>query len=631
MAPEQIAEMIQSRDRQANRTSSDTPRVSLVNEQSDLFAVGVMLFELLTGQLPFQSSPANADPYDFALAQRRGPRPSARAINPDVPVEVDAIVRSLLAPDRGDRYRSATALREDLLNHLEHRPLRHVRGTSLAGRVVKWHKRHPRAAIKAIAATAAVAAIAFGAWGYSASERKADLTAIQDVARARTELAKLQIDLAAPSETDSSRRGIVAARALFERFGISMGSDALDAHSLVRLPADERARFLDELHDVAMLAAYADGVRGADRRTETHVANWQKLAAACGTMPADSTVRGAMLAGVRAIHDGRMTDASRQLEKVVASQPSNASGQFLFGIALLEQFQYRRAEERFAMAAALDPTDARAPYNRGLVLFYERKLGPALEAFSQALDRDPSMPDARLQRSLARFLMKDYDGSMEDALTAVKAESVAYRALALIAQIHDARGETDQAAAAHKKLASATPRTSADYFARGRMNVAEKKFTQALLDFRTATTLNPRYAAAWNNQAHVLGECLHETDQAIAAMDRAVEVNPQNGELYLGRAVLLARIGKRDAAHADVEKGRLLTDQPIPLYQAACVFSLTSRTHTADAAKAVAALCDAVKAGFRQPKTFATDPDLESIRHLPEAKRIIDAAGSLVN
>jgi tetratricopeptide (TPR) repeat protein len=155
--------------------------------------------------------------------------------------------------------------------------------------------------------------------------------------------------------------------------------------------------------------------------------------------------------------------------------------------------------------------------------------------------------------------------------------------------------------------------------------------TGALADFKEATTLVPHYYQAWQNQAHVLAECLHETDLAIAAMDEAVKANPQYAEALMGRAVLLARIGKRDESHADVDKGLLMTNSGLLVYQAACAYALTSRTHPQDSDRAFMLLRQAIREGYLNLKQFREDPDWNALRENPEFQRIMEAAKTIVN
>jgi serine/threonine protein kinase len=74
--------------------------------RSDVYSIGVALFEAITGQLPFRG-PTD---YDTMLAHLERPVPSVRALRSDVPRELDAVVMRALAKLPDDRFASATAM-----------------------------------------------------------------------------------------------------------------------------------------------------------------------------------------------------------------------------------------------------------------------------------------------------------------------------------------------------------------------------------------------------------------------------------------------------------------------------------------------------------------------------------------
>jgi serine/threonine protein kinase len=74
-----------------------------VDSGVDIYAVGVMLYEALTGQLPFSGSSYN-EVLSKVLAQ---PFPSVRVLRPDVPEEIERIIFKACARQRSDRYADA--------------------------------------------------------------------------------------------------------------------------------------------------------------------------------------------------------------------------------------------------------------------------------------------------------------------------------------------------------------------------------------------------------------------------------------------------------------------------------------------------------------------------------------------
>lgn len=78
---------------------------------SDVWGVGVLLYELLTGQRPF----IGTDPLAVARAIFRLPPPPPTDFNPTLPYWVEAVILRALAKDPQERYPSAAALREALL------------------------------------------------------------------------------------------------------------------------------------------------------------------------------------------------------------------------------------------------------------------------------------------------------------------------------------------------------------------------------------------------------------------------------------------------------------------------------------------------------------------------------------
>ena len=100
-----------------------------VDARSDLFALGIVMFEALTGRLPF----SDESPLKLMLDVVQAEIPDIRDINKEVDASTAAILTRLVAKEPGDRYQSAA----DLIDDLELHPLVAGKGTQLGLQIRK--------------------------------------------------------------------------------------------------------------------------------------------------------------------------------------------------------------------------------------------------------------------------------------------------------------------------------------------------------------------------------------------------------------------------------------------------------------------------------------------------------------
>jgi len=103
----------------AQYLSPEQARGAPVDQTSDLYSVGVVLFELLTGQVPFTGD----TPLEIAMKHLSEPPKPPSELRPDVPHDLDLVVLRALAKSPSERYHSAEEMDADLQRVLQGLPV----------------------------------------------------------------------------------------------------------------------------------------------------------------------------------------------------------------------------------------------------------------------------------------------------------------------------------------------------------------------------------------------------------------------------------------------------------------------------------------------------------------------------
>ena len=90
--------------------SPEQTRGDAIDARSDLFSLGIVLYEIITGQRPFQRRSGMATIEAICTVHPASPR----SLNPQIPEDLELIIAKLLEKDPANRYQSAAELRTDL-------------------------------------------------------------------------------------------------------------------------------------------------------------------------------------------------------------------------------------------------------------------------------------------------------------------------------------------------------------------------------------------------------------------------------------------------------------------------------------------------------------------------------------
>jgi tetratricopeptide (TPR) repeat protein len=681
----------------------------VVDERSDVYSLGIILYELLTTRRLFKvRHGTDRLDLDALLQERLRPQPGVRDLNRTVSPAIESIVRHCMEPDPQARYQSASDLREDLERQQQDLPLKYAAERSVRERVGKWQRRNPRLA-RTAGLAALVSIFALGAGTYVWHTRRAEEAARsffeQFDADGRLVRHRLSVDV---YDSADRRAAVKEGMNLLARYNVL---DSPSWPAAVHLPPHQLSMLESEVGNILYLLARAAKVEGdsalgaarnealerARRLNEKAAASFKGRGSqavesqraelnallAPATVPPmpqgraaanSQTPQDRFLLALRLIDQQRFTAARDLLTAVVREDPKNASAWVAYGLCHDRLGEFGQSVACFTAAIALLPEYARFYWNRGLVYRNQGDFERARSDFNEAISREPDWPDAYVDRAMTWQEQKKYPMAIADLTHALNLGLSPCRGHLLRARVRELSGDKKGARQDREAGMRYEPKDEAEWRARG-MARLESDLAGARSDCEKALQLNPFTLRGLNTRAHLMRiledgwidagvQCVERDPKAaLAYYDKALELNPTS---WLGlmekvhalenlgrideavtfldkaaavphgdeesrstRGVLLARLGKRESAHADA-RASMTDGRPKSIYRAACVYALTSRKEPKDRAEALRLLAEALRRGFGVDY-IEDDPDLDPLRQEPAFKQILQAVRELKN
>jgi serine/threonine protein kinase len=120
-------------------------KATVLDQRTDIYSLGMTLYELLTLQRPLEGKTHNELLYQIGMVEPRSPR----SIDKSVPPELETIIAKATAKEAGERYVSARAMADDLQRFLTDKPIL-ARPPTMWNRAAKWTRRHKSLTLSAI-------------------------------------------------------------------------------------------------------------------------------------------------------------------------------------------------------------------------------------------------------------------------------------------------------------------------------------------------------------------------------------------------------------------------------------------------------------------------------------------------
>jgi serine/threonine protein kinase/Flp pilus assembly protein TadD len=649
--------------------SRDPALVRMVDGRSDIYSLGMVLFEMLAGESPFDQS-ASYCPLPALIeamaVERSRKRPSLRQKRTDVPWGLESIVGKCLAPDPAERYQRAADLAEDLRRLLGDQPLRFAPELSRTERVRKWLRRHPRltssGTVAAAAAVLLVAALGslVGVLGHL-SRAEQELAQAQWDEMERTYEARAQRGLRLVNTREDLRapapEGEDAIREALAVYGVLDRDDWQEQPAWQQLEGTRRRRLAEDTRELLLLLAWARTRTAPGEPAVLHdaLALLDRAAAVQGLAPS------AALALERAAYLEALGDAAGAAEarrQAEQTPPASARDHYLLALAQARAERHAEAIASLDRGLQLDPrhywsrclrglcyqnrgehalaiadfsfclgqhAEGWVLLNRGYSLYLLGQRREAVTDFTAALDLEPGLGLAYWNRGTALLELERYEEALADfrrsPATGREALCVLNEGLALegLGRHDDADGAFAQAL---DRAATEGPEVRRLVNGRYGIAVSQRRPAAAAAALARVLAEEPDDPFALYGQGALL-VTQGEEGRGLACLNRALEVRPDFLEARRLRAVVLARRGQTEAAGRDINFCLVREPEgPVTLYTAACVVALSGRGDDQLLAQALTFLEKAVAQGHGWQKA-AQDDDLANLRHLPRFRELV--------
>ncbi|MES2885661.1 MAG: serine/threonine-protein kinase [Pseudomonadota bacterium] len=179
---------------------------------ADVFSLGVMLFELLTGERPFKPAKAGRAALEHAVLHQATPKPSSRTKG--IRADLDAVVVKALQKSPEDRYPTMAAFVADLERWIEHRPVLAAQGNWRRDTALWLRRNRLAAGLSAAVIVSLVAGLSAALW--QSREAQAAAARAEQQAKRATAMSRFMVDLFRAADPEKTKGAALTALDLLD-------------------------------------------------------------------------------------------------------------------------------------------------------------------------------------------------------------------------------------------------------------------------------------------------------------------------------------------------------------------------------------------------------------------------------
>ncbi|MGE0430833.1 MAG: tetratricopeptide repeat protein [Planctomycetota bacterium] len=522
-------------------------RTDEVDERSDIFALGAILYHMLTLERPYVGN--SVQHVVMQAVQRQLLPPRQRAPHRHIPPGLDAIVMKAMAAAPRERYASVRTLQKDLDAWQANLPIT-ARRDSPVQRAVKWARRNPALALGSTMSVVFIMLLAaIGAlWsaqvaGESQRRAQAEADAAREGQRAADERRERERSDAARQRADDARelaeekQRIAQLRALAEAGRVDDLLGELGMKLDLQLE-EELARFYDRMHEALSRGISLNSYVEHESQAEVNgfVAAFNRLVEAnrkYGDRIQVRPVYWAMLAMLQLLRFNKPEEAVRCANEALKIDPQCSGAYSARGAARAAMNDPAGAEADCSEALSIDPENVDAWNTRGLAHRKQDNLAGALSDFSAALRIQPDMVAALVNRGVTYGMMKNADAAVADLNQALTYAPEMPEALYNRAMVFRQTGEYRAAIRDYELVLTRDPRLIDARYELAMVRKLDGDLDGAIADFDLYIKANDDPDARLNRGVCWLNK--GDADRALQDFDAVLAVNPDEALAHFNR------------------------------------------------------------------------------------------------